>query len=97
MCIDNNDGVTGKEILSAVEGLEEKMDNVDGSRQVSMIANRNISLEDISETWRGCFDWSEEIKKKLDDSFVIMRIQTEYQGDGSGHVTYVYMVKLKTS
>jgi len=86
--------ITGKEILRALSGFEDGLDAQEGT-QPAIIANRNFDPSQIEEAY-GCYlndSWVETIKKKIEDGFIAVRIQTEW--DGTRHNTMIYLVKLK--
>jgi len=91
---DNMSGITGEQVLAAVAAAENGMEE---SIQPTIIANFNVDHSQVAEYWAGLYNdsWADTINQKLAEGFIAIRIQTEWQGAGSGHVTKIYMVKMK--
>jgi len=63
--------------------------------QPLILANTNVDLAQVEKVWAGYFNdsWNGRINEKLDEGFIIIRIQTELET--VTHATKIYMVKLK--
>lgn len=87
-------GITSEQVLAAVAAAEEGMSE---SIQPTFIANFNIDHSQVAEYWAGHYNvhWANQINQKLAKGFIAFRIQTEWQGEGSGHATMIYMAKMK--
>lgn len=86
--------IISDEVLAALRNFEAGMDSP--SIQPCVLANRDFDLFDVVDVWSGYLNdsWAPKIKEKLEAGFLAVRIQTEWAGDG--HITQIYMVKLKS-
>ena len=90
----SSDSILGAEVLAAVQNFEQGLDAP--SVQPAILAHRNFDPQTVSEVWSGYYNdsWAMMIKAKIDDGFVIVRIQTELHGNV--HATMIYMIKPKS-
>lgn len=79
-----------KAIRNALTGILENRDGF-----LTILYNRNLDFEKVELFWEGHLNnaWLGRVNRRIEEGFIVFRIQTEFQLNG--HETHIYMAKLK--
>jgi hypothetical protein len=80
-------------VEAAIRDIEESGQN--HNLQPCIISSQNIDVTKIVEitSYQVHSSWAGNLKKLIEDGFIIFRIQTELTG--TGHITMAYLAKFK--
>lgn len=85
--------ITGLNVLTAIADFDASL--LDPNTAPVVLAHRNFDPMDVVEAY-SCYlnySWAETIKAKIQEGFVAVHIQTEW--NGSSHASMIYLVKFK--
>ena len=85
---------TASQILEEIQA--SNMEDA-GQLQPAVLFHQNIDIDKVEAWWSGHLNsyWAEKIDAKITEGYMTVHVQTEFQGIQSGHVTMIYMAKMR--